>query len=192
MAVKQRRIRGVHIHQEGRLLLINAKSKGQSLTYAAIGKECNRNESTVKRFFNGNPVDKESALRICGVLKVDIKDVIDTPEGNPLYQIDLSEDNLSKLTGAILFLESLIPSATHRRLYEDWLYTPNHPTKLKNIWNPSRCTNKDDRKVLETHWKAKVVSLAHHLENLHIVCSYIKSLEDENVLLQKIRNLVNN
>jgi HEAT repeat protein len=85
--MNQRKPRGICATEAGLLKLREAKAQqdenGKPLTYQKIADRAQIDERTVKRFFGGQGVDKESAIAICRALALDITEIVDLSEWNP-------------------------------------------------------------------------------------------------------------
>ncbi|MCT7994823.1 HEAT repeat domain-containing protein [Laspinema olomoucense] len=77
-----RRLRGVQVTGEGLEKLREAKA-AEPNTYMDIAEKALVSEHTVKRFFSGKRVDRDSAIAICKALGLEVNDVVDPNEWNP-------------------------------------------------------------------------------------------------------------
>ncbi|MBW4682480.1 MAG: HEAT repeat domain-containing protein [Microcoleus vaginatus WJT46-NPBG5] len=82
-----RKPRGIRATEEGLLKLRQAKAKRDEdckpLSYKVIADQARIDERTVKRFFAGDGVDKDSAIAICQALALKITEIVDQSEWNP-------------------------------------------------------------------------------------------------------------
>ncbi|MBD1940275.1 HEAT repeat domain-containing protein [Microcoleus sp. FACHB-68] len=74
-------------HAEGKLLLKTAKAgkrdeNGKLWTYLDIAGEAGVSEKTVKRFFGGESVDRDSAIAICQALGLEVTEIVDQSQLN--------------------------------------------------------------------------------------------------------------
>ncbi|MFB2892543.1 HEAT repeat domain-containing protein [Aerosakkonemataceae cyanobacterium BLCC-F50] len=86
--MRETRKRGIPATEEGRQKLTTAKAakrndKDKVWTYLDIAGKAEVDESTVKRFFRGEAVDKESAISICKALGLEVTDIVDPKDLNP-------------------------------------------------------------------------------------------------------------
>jgi len=86
--MKETRKRGIRATEEGRKKLTTAKAAKRNhndkvWTYLDIATAGEVNETTVKRFFRGEAVDRESAISICKALGLEVTDIVDANELNP-------------------------------------------------------------------------------------------------------------
>ncbi|MDB9513379.1 HEAT repeat domain-containing protein, partial [Kamptonema animale CS-326] len=82
------RDRGVSATPEGLTKLKLAKVRGKDengtpLSYERLAVQAAVSDKTVKRFFGGQAVDRETAIAICNALDLDINKIVDPKECNP-------------------------------------------------------------------------------------------------------------
>jgi len=83
-----RKSRGIRATEEGLQKLQQAKASGRCddgkpLTYVRVAEKAGISELTVKRFFGGNPVDRDSAIAIAQALGLEVSEVVAPDEWNP-------------------------------------------------------------------------------------------------------------
>ncbi|HEY9853368.1 MAG TPA: HEAT repeat domain-containing protein, partial [Leptolyngbyaceae cyanobacterium] len=127
--MRETRKRGIPATEEGRQKLTTAKAakrnhEGKVWTYLDIATAAEVNETTVKRFFRGEAVDKESAISICKALDLEVTDIVDPKHLNPPTPTTTpTEINWREICTKVLATQHLRRQATAQQ-YELNIYVP--------------------------------------------------------------------
>ncbi|MEG3844111.1 NACHT domain-containing protein [Microcoleus sp. herbarium14] len=127
--MKETRKRGIRATEEGRKKLTTAKAakrnhNGKVWTYLDIATAAEVNETTVKRFFRGDGVDRESAISTCKALGLEVTDIVDANELNPPTSTPKpTEIKWRDICNKVLATQQLRRQATAQQ-YELNIYVP--------------------------------------------------------------------
>ncbi|HAX77758.1 MAG TPA: signal transduction protein, partial [Cyanobacteria bacterium UBA11372] len=141
--MRETRKRGIRATEEGRQKLTTAKAAKRNhndkvWTYLDIATEAGVDESTVKRFFRGDGVDRESAISICKALDLEVTDIVDPKELNPPTPTTTpTEINWRDICNQVLATQQLRRQATAQQ-YELNIYVPLGLMERPKTPNPNR------------------------------------------------------
>ena len=144
--MKETRKRGIRATEEGRKKLTTAKAAKRNhndkvWTYLDIATAAEVNETTVKRFFRGEAVDRESAISICKALGLEVTDIVDANELNPpTSKLTPTEIDWREICDKVVATQQLRRQATAQQ-YELNIYVPlglmERPKTPNPIPNPT-------------------------------------------------------
>jgi energy-coupling factor transporter ATP-binding protein EcfA2 len=144
--MKETRKRGIRATEEGRKKLTTAKAAKRNhndkvWTYLDIATAAEVNETTVKRFFRGEAVDRESAISICKALGLEVTDIVDANELNPpTSKLTPTEIDWRDICDKVVATQQLRRQATAQQ-YELNIYVPlglmERPKTPNPIPNPT-------------------------------------------------------
>jgi energy-coupling factor transporter ATP-binding protein EcfA2 len=144
--MKETRKRGIRATEEGRKKLTTAKAAKRNhndkvWTYLDIATAAEVNETTVKRFFGGKAVDRESAISICKALGLEVTDIVDANELNPpTSKLTPTEIDWRDICDKVVATQQLRRQATAQQ-YELNIYVPlglmERPKTPNPIPNPT-------------------------------------------------------
>jgi energy-coupling factor transporter ATP-binding protein EcfA2 len=139
--MKETRKRGIRATEEGRKKLTTAKAAKRNhndkvWTYLDIATAAEVNETTVKRFFRGEAVDRESAISICKALGLEVTDIVDANELNPpTSKLTPTEIDWREICNKVVATQQLRRQATAQQ-YELNIYVPLGLMKRPKTPNP--------------------------------------------------------
>jgi len=145
--MKETRKRGIRATEEGREKLTTAKAAKRNhndkvWTYLDIATAAEVNETTVKRFFGGKAVDRESAISICKALGLEVTDIVDANELNrPTSKLTPTEIDWRDICDKVVATQQLRRQATAQQ-YELNIYVPLGLMERPKTPNP---TGKESR-----------------------------------------------
>jgi predicted NACHT family NTPase len=145
--MKETRKRGIRATEEGRKKLTTAKAAKRNhndkvWTYLDIATAAEVNETTVKRFFRGEAVDRESAISICKALGLEVTDIVDANELNPpTSKLTPTEIDWRDICDKVVATQQLRRQATAQQ-YELNIYVPLGLMERPKTPNP---TGKESR-----------------------------------------------
>ncbi|MEG4628700.1 HEAT repeat domain-containing protein [Microcoleus sp. AR_TQ3_B6] len=144
--MKETRKRGIRATEEGRKKLTTAKAAKRNhndkvWTYLDIATAAEVNETTVKRFFRGEAVDRESAISICKALGLEVTDIVDANDLNPpTSKLTPTEIDWRDICDKVVATQQLRRQATAQQ-YELNIYVPlglmERPKTPNPIPNPT-------------------------------------------------------
>jgi HEAT repeat protein len=146
-----RKPRGVSVTETGKEKLKQAKAaarddNGKPLTYELIGEKAKIDPKTVKRFFYGKRVDRDSAIAICTALGVEVKEVVDPNDWNP--PTPTRDEPIHGQNAIARFLEAIATQFQELRVFHT-----QQPIVLKDQYIPIEVTlERRYRHQVETTW----------------------------------------
>jgi len=146
-----RKPRGVSATETGKEKLKQAKAaarddNGKPLTYELIDEKAKIDAKTVKRFFYGNKVDRDSAIAICNALGLEVKEVVDPNDWNP--PTPTQDEPLHGQNAIAQFLEAIETQFQYLRVFHT-----QQPIVLKDQYIPIEVTlERRYRHQVETTW----------------------------------------